>query len=943
MANPPTFSRSATPRIPQKNVSRRPSTQSIRSGGQFARRPSIDPSQGSPNSDAILTPGSEYTYESVYSDRESDDASPRFAAKLAGLHFGGHLRSPSNEVNPLFSPSAPPQLPGDELMYSLASEKRPDEKIFSESFQDAINQTKGELREISLAIWGCTAAHQVGSNLYFLRQQAQSLSEFEPSRTRTVGLVGDSGVGKSSLINSLLDQPDLARSNGDGSACTFVVTEYRFRATHHEEPYGIEVDYMNTEEVKELLEELLRTYRQCYIPAFQEVDSVQEKTEIRKRSAKAWDTLRSVFKTKPRLTKEFVLVDSADAEASVLNTLLEWANGVLLRRPGGANARTWSATASTVDECVDKVDPFVRDPIDESKPVLWPFIRIVRIFLRAAILQTGLVLVDCPSLRDLNYARVRATERYLRNCHEVFAVTTISGALTDQGVRDIIIRNGRHRPLRIVCTKSEVIDVKGTERSSTPDIALQIKTWRQQIDNLRVHVRRCEARRRHRIPGALEEEVHNRDVLQEMEFALKKFLMERRNREIATQLIDTYANEVQLGDLKVFCVSNKDYFEHRHDEQSRAETRLELSGITGLRRYCHSIAAEAQFAAATAFVEHHAPAFLGSLRQWGVAGSEEVPRAHADELREILKCLEETICRKLVLPSSEIHRTKTNLNHEFAASIVLPIRENREEWRKSAMDSTQEWAKWQPGSYAAFCRRYGNYETSAVGRRRWNEELIAPMRLQLESNWGFYQECVDDCKKDLIDAVQDVFDTVCEPLRDRTNSAPTAIRNILDNVGPRKDCIIDIIDAGFDDLIEGTSQIENDALYGHDSSYTNDIMRTAYEACNKEYGPGSDKRRKETISRHIQQCRIFPKLSTMVERHHRTFVRATFDSMIGEITREVDNFVRDLRLVAVKEGEVSEACRYPDFARRLRLRLVQADRVIAQCGETAKELREQRV
>jgi hypothetical protein len=77
----------------------------------------------------------------------------------------------------------------------------------------------------------------------------------------------------------------------------------------------------------------------------------------------------------------------------------------------------------------------------------------------------------------------------------------------------------------------------------------------------------------------------------------------------------------------------------------------------------------------------------------------------------------------------------------------------------------------------------------------------------------------------------------------------------------------------------------------------------------------------------------------MVERHHRSFVRATFDSMIGAITRELDNFVRDLQLVAVEDGEETEARRYSDFARRLRVRLVQADRTLGSCAETAREAR----
>ena len=82
----------------------------------------------------------------------------------------------------------------------------------------------------------------------------------------------------------------------------------------------------------------------------------------------------------------------------------------------------------------------------------------------------------------------------------------------------------------------------------------------------------------------------------------------------------------------------------------------------------------------------------------------------------------------------------------------------------------------------------------------------------------------------------------------------------------------------------------------------------------------------------------------MVERNHRSFVRATFDSLIGDITREVDNFMRDLGLLAGPETETEtpEAQRYPEFARRLRVRLVQADRVLVQCAQAARELREAR-
>jgi hypothetical protein len=278
------------------------------------------------------------------------------------------------------------------------------------------------------------------------------------------------------------------RKRSDSRSSTSVVTEYRFRPAHHNEPFGMEVDYMSAEEIRELLEELLRTFRQYYLPSFHEIHSVQEKKDIKTKSHKAWCTLHSMFRNQPLFTKAFVLDYPESAELPLIDILQRWAASFLAGRPGGAEARMWSSVAFDADECTDKMDAFLRDPLDEKTPALWPFIRIVRyvsfviylslpfltpsrIYLRSPILQSGLIVVDCPckfnclrcflcltfqALRDLNLARLRAVERYIRNCNEIFAVTTMDRALEDQGVVDIIKRNGRHRPLRIICTNSEV-------------------------------------------------------------------------------------------------------------------------------------------------------------------------------------------------------------------------------------------------------------------------------------------------------------------------------------------------------------------------------------------------------------------------------------------------------------------------------------------------------
>jgi ABC-type multidrug transport system fused ATPase/permease subunit len=54
-----------------------------------------------------------------------------------------------------------------------------------------------------------------GSTIQGLHQQALDLAALRLPSSRIVGLIGDSGVGKSSLINSLLDKVDLARAVSD--------------------------------------------------------------------------------------------------------------------------------------------------------------------------------------------------------------------------------------------------------------------------------------------------------------------------------------------------------------------------------------------------------------------------------------------------------------------------------------------------------------------------------------------------------------------------------------------------------------------------------------------------------------------------------------------------------------------------------------------------------
>ena len=61
----------------------------------------------------------------------------------------------------------------------------------------------------------------------------------------------------------------------------------------------------------------------------------------------------------------------------------------------------------------------------------WPFIKIIRIYLKATVLEGGLVLVDLPGLRDVNLAKAKATEEYLLKADHIFIVAPIDRAISN--------------------------------------------------------------------------------------------------------------------------------------------------------------------------------------------------------------------------------------------------------------------------------------------------------------------------------------------------------------------------------------------------------------------------------------------------------------------------------------------------------------------------------
>ena len=99
--------------------------------------------------------------------------------------------------------------------HEVDQEEPPDSRFYTPDFQAALTQSKDLARQLTDALSSCTLHTDESSAIHTLHSQARDASRYCGPQNWKIGLVGDSGAGKSSLLNSLLDSKDLARAVSD--------------------------------------------------------------------------------------------------------------------------------------------------------------------------------------------------------------------------------------------------------------------------------------------------------------------------------------------------------------------------------------------------------------------------------------------------------------------------------------------------------------------------------------------------------------------------------------------------------------------------------------------------------------------------------------------------------------------------------------------------------
>ncbi len=233
--------------------------------------------------------------------------------------------------------------------------------------------------------------------------------------------MGQSGCGKSSVINALLDEEVLLPCNCM-EACTAVAVEISWNtSTDTSEAYICVVQFITPEEWKEELETL--------IADIFSLDPGARSNPLANDESVAAAKIKAVY---PDLDLASLIPESA--------TLL--LNDHAVSQILGKQIVIKAALGRS-KQFAAEIKPYIDSSATNSKAKTikrvpyWPLVKMVNIYTKSAVLSTGLVFVDLPGSGDSNAARAVIADRYMQSVAAICIVADIRRALTNSVARNL--------------------------------------------------------------------------------------------------------------------------------------------------------------------------------------------------------------------------------------------------------------------------------------------------------------------------------------------------------------------------------------------------------------------------------------------------------------------------------------------------------------------------
>ncbi|XP_014552738.1 hypothetical protein COCVIDRAFT_109543 [Bipolaris victoriae FI3] len=866
---------------------------------------------------------------------------------------------------PRIAPSTYSPSPSSKRAYQVECEEPPSNPFYHIKFQKALSGAMPCISNLNRVLSSTTLHQKAGSTVHSLQQQAVNLGHQELPSSRIVGMIGDSAVGKSSLINSLLDKPNLAKSSGNGTACTCTVTEYVY---HDSDNFTIRVQYFDRDELEYQLKDLVSAYRNIkephdtMEPGQQNKPDLQENKEALVHKANlARQTFEAIF---TRHLKEDPEALSREEFNVTVEKMMLWVRELL---PESEDEESFAA----LQECADRLVILTSgtgDSFSSSQSGMrWPLIKSMKVYLRAVILSKGLILADVPGLRDSNPVRARITEQYIRQCDQIFAVLPIQRAADDKSLDNIfkLAQDANLCKVDIVCTKSEDVNTANAA-SEWAEHKGEIEALQIEMDNIRDNINEiAEALAEEEDLGFGTENLKRNGRYQKLLYEHRKLekdrqckehelphrLIQIRNTSVTAKLHHKYKDLEAAKRPKIFCVSHILYTDNRTGTSAVHLAAIRISGIPDLRRHCIGIIAESHYRISKQLIDHELPAFLGSVELWVNSGGGNAT-SEQRRIREILPKIDGYLLQvrnQLTFEDEEmlIHAMLRVLLEKFKETIEDRMISSATKWSEYAEKASKLWHEWNAATYSAFCRHKGDHSTQAVGYRNWNDEAIACLKKDLNSAWEAFVGILKGKLKELTDDIKRLFDrmhTLAMPQQQNGKSLvlshTSAIRGLRNTLIHRRDIALVGMGESQECFWSGMATLKVNTLGSLQTAFVGECMKKTYNEANSEHGPGCTKRKRALITGRFGSEALFLDMRKACKVHFARLAEELQVDMCNVLRAQISLIERDLYTLRESLAELNRD-RDPGFRERVKRAMVDTEEKVAEAQKLVREAEEE--
>ena len=292
----------------------------------------------------------------------------------------------------------------------------------------------------------------------------------------TVGVVGTTGTGKSSLLNAMIDEYNVLPTSGT-QACTAVVV--KIQNNYKNDLYEADIEFLSTEEWNYELQLLKK-----------DLTDKNGKMKMKKKMNPSPESEAGIAYLKiTAVYGEFDSFEDLEKQTKVTSHL-------------GKRETIKSELAS---EFRNKVDGFIQTTTTKTGGQFWPIIKSVSIRIpRCGVCSSGITLVDLPGVGDANAARDKIAKEYIQNCSVILIATEISRACSSKTAKQLFDENFRRQLLMdgqniaFVCTKNDVLtptelirefkleDKTDHLKKEKNDLNIRVEKLNKEIDNLNI-------------------------------------------------------------------------------------------------------------------------------------------------------------------------------------------------------------------------------------------------------------------------------------------------------------------------------------------------------------------------------------------------------------------------------------------------------------------------